>query len=148
MTISLPGSLHNRRCFVDSSAYLALLDRNDAHHAEAVLIVTWLADQRYRQFTTNTVMIESHALILSTLGIVPAVQFLKRMDESNTVIVRTRAQDEERAKQILFQYTDKDFSFADTISFTVMDRLRISYAFTFDRHFAQYGSTMLTSGLL
>ncbi|MEK7534255.1 MAG: hypothetical protein AAB600_02850 [Patescibacteria group bacterium] len=67
------------------------------------------------------------------------------MEESNTVVIRVRAADEERAKQILFQYDDKDFSFADAISFAVIERLRISYAFTFDHHFTQYGLTVLTA---
>ncbi len=61
------------------------------------------------------------------------------------MIVRVRASDEERAKQILFQYTDKDFSFADATSFTVMERLAIRLAFSFDRDFAQYGFTVLTA---
>jgi len=61
------------------------------------------------------------------------------------VILRVRASDEERAKQILFQYDDKDFSFADAISFAMMERLDIRLAFTFDRDFAQYGFTVLTA---
>jgi uncharacterized protein len=76
---------------------------------------------------------------LSVLGRSHAAQFLKDMEESNTVVIRARAADEERAKQILFQYTDKEFSFADAISFAVMERLTIRLAFTFDRDFTQYG---------
>jgi len=141
---ALPPPLQKRRVFVDSSAYLALLDRDDEHHAEAVAILNRLAEERYRQFTTNILIIEAHALILSSLGNAQARQFLRDMEESNTAIVRVRARDEERAKEILFQYTDKDFSFTDAISFAVMERLGISSAFTFDRHFAQYGFTTLT----
>lgn len=137
-----------RRVFVDSSAYLALLDQDDAHHTEAVAILNHLADRRYRQFTTNILIIETHALLLSCLGSAPAVQFLRDMRESNTVVVRVRAADEADGQQILFRYADKDFSFADAISFTVMERLRITQAFTFDRHFAQYGLTMLTRAAL
>ena len=131
--------LRERRVFVDSSAYLALLDTDDEHHREAIEPLQELAQARYRQFTTNVLLIESHALILSVLGRRRAAQFLKDMEESNTVVMRARASDEERAKQILFQYTDKDFSFADAISFAVMERLGIRLAFTFDRDFAQYG---------
>jgi predicted nucleic acid-binding protein len=134
-----------RRVFVDSSVYLALLDQDDEHHREATQILHQLAQERYRQFTTNVLLIESHALILSVLGRTQAAQFLKDMHESHTVILRVRASDEERAQQILFQYDDKDFSFADAISFAVMERLEIRLAFTFDRDFAQYGFTVLTA---
>ena len=135
--------LRERRVFVDSSVYLALLDADDEHHREATQILNQLAGERYRQFTTNVLLIESHALILSVLGRTQAAQFLKNMQESKTVVIRVRASDEERAKQILFQYDDKDFSFADAISFAVMERLDIRLAFTFDRDFAQYGFTVL-----
>ena len=138
-----PLPLRERRVFVDSSAYLALLDVDDEHHREAREIIQELAQARYRQFTTNVLLIESHALILSVLGRGRAAQFLKDMEESNTVVIRARAADEERAKQILFQYTDKDFSFADCISFAVMERLALRLAFSFDRDFAQYGFTVL-----
>ena len=136
-------TLRERRVFVDSSVYLALLDADDEHHSEATQLLQELAQARYRQFTTNVLLIESHALILSVLGRTQAAQFLKDMQESNTVVIRARAADEERAKQILFQYDDKDFSFADAISFAVMERLAIRLAFTFDRDFAQYGFMVL-----
>jgi predicted nucleic acid-binding protein len=136
-------TLRERRVFVDSSVYLALLDTDDEHHRQATEILRQLAQERYRQFTTNVLLIESHALILSSLGRAQAAQFLKDMEESNTVVIRIRAADEERAKQILFQYTDKEFSFADAISFAVMERLAIPLAFTFDRDFAQYGFTVI-----
>ena len=81
-----PLPLRERRVFVDSSAYLALLDVDDEHHREAREIIQELAQARYRQFTTNVLLIESHALILSVLGRGRAAQFLKDMEESNTCI--------------------------------------------------------------
>ena len=144
--MSLPHlPLRERRVFVASSVYLALLDEDDEDHREATQLLHQLAHERYRQFTTNVLLIESHALILSVLGRIQATQFLKDMQESNTVMIRVSASDEARAKQILFQYDDKDFSFADAISFAVMERLAIRLAFTFDRDFAQYGFTVLTA---
>jgi predicted nucleic acid-binding protein len=144
--MSLPQlSLRERRVFVDSSVYLALLDVDDEHHSQATQIVHQLVQERYRQFTTNVLLIGSHALILSVLGRTRAAQFLRDMEESKTVVIRVRAADEERAKQIIFQYQDKGFSYADAISFVVMERLDIRLAFTFDRDFAQYGLTVLTA---
>jgi predicted nucleic acid-binding protein len=140
---AIPPSLQARRVLVDSSAYLALMDEEDEHHSQAQAILRQLARERYRQYTTNAMLFEAHVLILAELGIGPAFQFLQEIRASNTVIVRVRQSDEERAIQIIGQYTDKDFSFNDALSFTVMERLGISSAFTFDRHFAQYGLTVL-----
>src|SRR5215470_18807941 len=88
-----PLPLRERRVFVDSSAYLALLDTDDEHYREAVATLQELAQARYRQFTTNVLLIESHALILSVLGRARAAQFLKDMQESNTVVIRARSSD-------------------------------------------------------
>src|SRR6476646_2169760 len=72
----VPSSSRARRVFVDSSAFLALLDEDDEHYQAASAVLQRLIDGRYRLFTTNTGIIEAHALILSTLGIAPAAAFL------------------------------------------------------------------------
>jgi uncharacterized protein len=140
---AVPPPTAQRRVLVDSSAFLALRDADDEHHREAVLILSQLARARYRLYTTNVMLIEAHALILSVLGTDPANQFLRDIDQGSTIVVRVRQRDEEQAKQILFRYADKEFSFNDAISFVVMERVGISTAFTFDRDFAQYGLTVL-----
>jgi predicted nucleic acid-binding protein len=137
--VAVPTSFRERWVFVDSSAYLALLDASDEHHDSAKRILAHLTEERFRQFVTNAVMMEAHALILSALGMADATAFLRALDRSNTSIIRVRASDEQRAKQIIFQYQDKDFSVVDAISLPVRERLRIGRAFTFDRHFAQFG---------
>jgi predicted nucleic acid-binding protein len=135
----IPRSVRERRIFVDSSAHLALIDVDDEHHRQAAEILERLIDGRYRLFTTNAIVIEAHALILSALGVAQATAFLRDTYASRIVVVRVRASDEERAKEIIFRYQDKRFSFTDAISFVVMERLVIPYAFTFDQDFAQYG---------
>jgi uncharacterized protein len=66
------------------------------------------------------------------------------MEHSLTTLVWVTPADVQRAKAIIYQYTDKDFSLTDATSFAVMERIRVASAFTFDRHFAQYGFTVLT----
>src|SRR5262249_57704645 len=95
-----PLPLRERRVFVDSSAYLALLDADDEHHREAIATVQELAQARYRQFTTNVLLIESHALILSVLDRDRAAQFLKDMEQTNTVVIRARAPAQDPPKQL------------------------------------------------
>ena len=141
-------SQRERRVFSDSSAYLALLDRRDEHHAAAVAILEQLVRARFRPYTTNVVVIETHALILSSMGRTVATQFLRDMERGTTTIIRARASDEIRARAIIYRYADKDFSFTDAISFVVMERLGITRAFTFDDDFTQYGLTVLTPDLV
>jgi predicted nucleic acid-binding protein len=45
------------------------------------------------------------------------------MERSATTVIRVRAVDEVRARQIIYRYDDKDFSLTDAISFAVMERL-------------------------
>ena len=143
--ISLLLTRQERRAFLDSSAYLALLDRRDEHHAAAIAIARWLAQEQFRLYTTNTVVIEAHALILSAMSTEVATRFLRNMERGITTIGRTRAGDEAQAKSIIYRYTDKEFSFTDAISFVTMERLGLTRAFTFDSDFAQYGFVMLRS---
>jgi len=84
-------------------------------------------------------------LLIARLDRDIALRVLQEINRSTTTIIRARSADERRALVILEQYKDKDFSLCDAISFAVMERLRISYTFAFDRHFAQYGFTILTS---
>jgi len=137
----------SRRAFVDTSAYFALIAPQDANYQEAVAIATRLANQRWRLFTTNYILAETHALLLARLGRNVAATFLREIDRSSTRIIRATASDERWAQEIIEQYTDKDFSLADAISFSVMERFNIRSAFTFDQHFTQYGFVMLGSEL-
>lgn len=144
---SFPSSIQRRRVLVDSSANLAILDDTDRNHQAAVGILDWLISQRYRQYTTNAMLVESHALILSVLGSQAANSFLREVGRGGVTVIRVRASDEARAREILFSYEDKAFSYNDAISFAVMERLEIDLAFTFDSDFRQYGWTTLAPPL-
>lgn len=120
----------------DSSAILALLDADDADHERAVAVADHLASERRPSFITNYIEAEAHALLLRKLGRVIAREWLLT---AGLPVLRTLPQEEERAKAILASHTDKDWSLCDAISFAVLESRRGRTAFTFDRHFRQYG---------
>jgi len=134
-----------RRTFVDTSAYFALLDADDANHAQALAIRDRVIAEGWRLFTTSFVLAETHALLLNRLSQAIATRFLRDMEHSPTTLVWVTPADVQRAKAIIYQYDDKDFSLTDAASFAVMERIRVPAAFTFDRHFAQYGFTVLSA---
>ena len=131
------GLIRNRRqVFVDTSAYFALSYSRESRSADARAIAARLRTEHWQAFTTNFVIAETHALLLTRLSRAVAARFLTEIDRSPTTIVRVTEEDEQRARAIIAQYQDKDFSLTDAASFAVMERLGISHAFTFDRNFA------------
>lgn len=120
----------------DSSAILALLDRDDADHARAVAIAREIAAGKRPSFSTHYIEAEAHALLLRKLGRTIAREWLLT---GGLPVVRASEEEEQRAREILAQYTDKDWSLCDAISFAVLEARRVQTAFSFDIHFRQYG---------
>ena len=120
----------------DSSAILALLDADDADHARAVEAARHIASERRPSFVTDYIEAETHALLLRKLGRGIAREWL--LTGGLTVVPAFPAEVQE-AREILARHTDKDWTLCDAISFAVLDARRVTRAFTFDRHFRQYG---------
>lgn len=140
MSDSLPlGS----RVFVDTSAYVALMRAADGQHQQARHIMDRIVGAQSRLFITNFVIAEIHAFLVTRSGVPLATRFIQEVDRSTINAIRVGAEDEERAKDIIVQYNDKDFSYTDATSFAVMDRLDIQHAFSFDHHFRQFGFILL-----
>jgi predicted nucleic acid-binding protein len=127
-----------RLCFTDTSFFYALVDRSDAFHATCKKLLLQAEKQRKRILTTNFIIAEAHALILSRLGRSIAYQWLESVTEY-TWIERVTEDDEVKARRIIRDFSDKDFSYTDAASFVVMERLNIHIAFALDEHFVQYG---------
>lgn len=140
-------SHHPYWVFVDTGAYFAWIDPKDANHLAALAIMRGLIARGFRLYTSNFVLAELHALLLTRINRQIAFDTLTAIDNSDTTIIRVTQADELRARQIIAQYDDKNFSLTDCTSFAIMDRLGISQAMSFDGNFGQYGLTMLTPGL-
>ena len=132
-----------RQIFIDTSAYFALADEEDKNHQAASGKLQQLIRERASFTTTNIVIAETHTLTLKRIGYKTALEVIERIYSSQIRIYRIREADEKKALDIIRKYTDKDFPFVDALSFAVMEKLHITQAFTFDKHFTQYGFTLL-----
>ena len=139
------SGLGRRFVFVDTSAFVALAVKQDQSHAAAVAVATRLGERQPGLLTTNVVLMETHALLLRSLGGRRALAELQRIENGSVVVVQVNQADEREARQLLLRYADRDFSLIDALSFVVMGRLGVLEAFTFDHHFRQYGLTVLDS---
>ena len=127
------------RVFVDTSGFYAALNRRDAHHRDAARLFRRAQRGHWFLCTTNFVLAESHALILARMGRDRAWSFLHAVLTGSTNLIRADEADERRARAIIEQYQDKEFSYCDAVSFAVMERLDLQEAIAFDDHFRQYG---------
>ncbi len=120
----------------DSSAILALLDADDADHTRAVVVAHQIASESRPSFITNYIEAEAHALLVRKLGRAIARQWLLT---GGLPVVRALPMEEERAREMLARYADKDWTLCDAISFAMLDARHVPKAFTFDHHFRQFG---------
>jgi predicted nucleic acid-binding protein len=129
-----------QRVFVDTSAFIALLDPRDDCHDHAVHIEQTLSSQAMRLVTTNFVLDETYTGLRSKIQHSAILRFRDSVRQSQRLsVVRITEAIEEQAWEIFARYEDKDFSFTDCTSFAVMQQLGITIAFAFDEHFEQFG---------
>jgi predicted nucleic acid-binding protein len=122
--------------FVDTSGFYAAINRNDRNHDAAVALFGRGVEESWKLITSNFVLAETHALILTRLGRELATAWLRGVPAA---IMRVSQQDEEKAVRIILGYRDKAFSYCDATSFALIERLRIRSVMAFDVHFRQYG---------
>jgi len=130
--------------FVDTSAWVAVVDRADQHHAAAAGFYRGIF-QRYRALvTTNLVVAETYVLLRRALGLEPALGWWKSISTSPRVEVLYASPDEMHSVlAVLRKFSDHPLSLTDAHSFVTMRQRRIEDAFAFDAHFTLAGFTRL-----
>lgn len=127
--------------FVDTSAFFAIENERDRHHARALVARDALMSKGERLVTTDYILDEVYTLIRVRVGHRAAVDFGESVQRSRFVRVEpVTSEDFEAAWQIFRRYDDKAFSFTDCTSFALIQRLNVRVAFAFDRNFQEYGN--------
>ena len=129
--------------FADTSALYALVNPRDERHELARRVYADLVEGRREIVTTNFVLLELHALITNRRQAAFATRTLFDIEAGDLRVVRAELEDDALAREILRTHMDKGYTLVDATSFAVMERLQLSTAFSFDRHFAQFRWTVL-----
>ncbi len=126
--------------FVDSSAWIALADKDDSHHKQAASSYPSIFKSHKTLITSNLVVAETYIVLLKELGHKPAIEFLERIKASPRILkIFSNENIEAEAEGILVKYIDQEFSYVDAVSFVIMKRQKIGKAFCFDKHFVTAG---------
>ena len=129
--------------FIDSSAWIALLNRRDQYHSDAAATFNDLVHQDARFLTTDYVIDETATRLRSIANHSIAIMFLDQInDAKETGILTVAVIDSElflEAERLFRQYKTATLSFTDCTSFAVCQKHKVSKAFAFDRHFNLLG---------
>jgi len=123
--------------FVDTSFFVALQFRRDAHHGNARRI--WEGQQGLI-LSTNHVVGETWTFLRRRLGHREALMFVDAVARSQQITIRhVEPETEDDAWRWLQRHDERAYSFVDATSFATMRRLRIREALAFDDDFESAG---------
>jgi predicted nucleic acid-binding protein len=124
--------------FVDTSAFLAVLDGSDVNHPAAKTFWKKIISGGDVLLCHNYILVETSALVLRRLGmeairvfeqdIMPILRIIWLTKEVHSAAVGAHLVADRRT-----------LSLVDCVSFEIMRRTGVHKAFAFDRHFRDYG---------
>jgi hypothetical protein len=133
-----------RALFVDTAGWIACADGADRAHVRCCAARDSALEAGQTLVTTDFVVDETLTLLRFRLGLSAAEAWWQQVDRSARLRWERIDSDRfEKARQLFFQYRDKDFSFTDCTSFVIMREIRLTHAITTDRHFRQMGFHVL-----
>jgi len=131
------------RIFIDTSAFYALLDRDDANNRKATKVWTNLLGTEDTLVTSNYILLEAFALMQSRLGLEAVRGFQE--DILPLIAIEFVSPEVHRSgTAALLSASGRSLSLVDCISFELMRSSGIKSVFTFDHHFKEQGFVVLT----
>jgi predicted nucleic acid-binding protein len=127
--------------FVDTGAWFASVVPSDSDHPAAA---RWLSQNTETLLTTDYVVDETLTLLKMRGEPQRALQMGEEFfRESLATIYYLTANDIQLAWETFQRFSDKEWSFTDCASKIVIDKLKLTHAFAFDRHFQQFGTAII-----
>lgn len=132
--------------FVDTVAWLALLNTSDALHEPARRTMEQLRSQRARLTTTEFTLLEVADALCSPTIRDQTIRFIDGLRHLPILTIVPVSEDLLASGWMLYrQRSDKSWGLTDCISFAVMQDRHLTQAFTSDHHFTQAGFIKLLS---
>jgi predicted nucleic acid-binding protein len=131
-----------KTAFIDTSAFLAALDKGDRFHEDAAKKWSVLANHRSELWTTDYVRLESWSLIQRRLG----PQAVMAFQDDWLPLCKIHEVDRDGFERATAQWRiaqRRNLSLVDLTSFDAMRQLAIRTALAFDQHFQEMGYELL-----
>lgn len=130
--------MKNNKCFIDTSALMALNNPRDQYYKVASEIASTLDNMKL--IISDPVLAETYRLLRYRLGYHTAGNFLKAvMAGSPFKIVEVTSDVRMATVALLEKFNDQKISYCDALSVAIMKEQKIDQIFTFDHHFEVMG---------
>ena len=139
MAQQVGSSLYDSVVLIDSGAFIALADRTDRYHADALECLTRISAHRLPIYAPSPVIFETHRKLLHQIGYWAALRFLRSAYDGSVNIVRPVSGDEMSARALVERYESMALTLSDAASMAIMTRLGIGVCFSFDYDFVNAG---------
>ena len=124
------------KAYVDSGAFIAFLDQSDSYHR----LFSDLFASDTQPWTSSAVIIETHGWFLRRFDAARALQFLNFIDDLKPLkIIGIEAADIKQARGYLIRFKDQRLTLVDGLGLHLMDRYKISFCWSTDRHLGLTG---------
>lgn len=137
---SIPNNFDERRhmIFVDTGAWFAITVPSDPNYPTAR---AWMQQNQSSLLTTDYVIDETLTLLRARGEFQRAIVLGEAFFSGTlTQIYYLTQTDIQATWQTFRQFADKQWSFTDCSSKTILEKLNCKEAFAFDHHFRQFGS--------
>jgi predicted nucleic acid-binding protein len=130
-------------CYVDTSAFIAFLDKSDSHHP---FFRRLFSDQAIL-VTSALVAAEGHAWFLRRYDQIRAIQFLAFLSELPTLAMRPFGSGEfDSASRIIRNFADQKLTLADAHGLSIMKERHIGMCWSTDRNLGLTGVPLVIRG--
>jgi predicted nucleic acid-binding protein len=128
--------------YVDTSAFIAFLDRSDTFHA----LFRRLFSEPPAIFTTTLVVAEGHAWFLQRYDRFRALQFLAMIEDLKPLRVAQVGHAEQvGATRLLRRFSDQDLTLTDAVGLHVMHERRVGTCWSTDFHLGLKGVKLVVN---
>ncbi len=128
--------------FADTAGWGHLVDASQPYHSQAASIYRKARQEKRRFITTNYILNELVALLISPLRVPrPRIAaFVESLKASpNVEVIHIDAALDRQSWEFFKQRDDKEWTLVDCSSFVLMKERHMTEAFTTDHHFEQAG---------
>ena len=129
--------------YIDSSAFLAVIDASDKFHPSAVSVWQELLDQQERLVISSYTLIETIAVLHSRLGTIVVTRFLSDLLPAVEVVWADVSDHKAAVLAMLVRPGKSGPSIVDCMSFHVIRQRQIGDVFTYDKHFQGHGFNVI-----